>query len=166
MRFAKLMVIFGLASGAAMSGAAAKDWKAVRFGMDATYAPFESVAANGDIVGFEVDYGKALCAKMKVTCTFQNQDWDGVIPALMASKFDVIFSSMNITEERKKKVIFSDMYYATPPVMVRPGQQQEQRHLPGRPQGQDDRHAILDGLRQLLGEVLQGFGDQALSDAG
>ncbi len=44
MRFAKLMVIFGLASGAAMSGAAAKDWKAVRFGMDATYAPFESVA--------------------------------------------------------------------------------------------------------------------------
>ncbi len=46
MRFAKLMVIFGLASGAAMSGAAAKDWKAVRFGMDATYAPFESVAAQ------------------------------------------------------------------------------------------------------------------------
>ncbi len=118
MRIAKLMVVFGLASGAVMSGAVAKDWKAVRFGMDATYAPFESVAANGDIVGFEVDYGKALCAKMKLTCTFQNQDWDGVIPALMADKFDVIFSSMNITEERKKKVIFSDMYYATPPVMV------------------------------------------------
>ncbi len=60
----------------------------------------------------------ALCEKMKVTCTFQNQDWDGIIPSLLAGKFDVIFSSMNITDERKKKVMFSDMYYATPPVFA------------------------------------------------
>ena len=118
MRLVHTMLTFGLATLAGLSGAVAKDWKTVRFGTDATYAPFESVAANGDIVGFEVDYGNALCAKMKVTCTFQNQDWDGVIPALMAKKFDVIFSSMNITDERKKKVLFSSMYYATPPVLV------------------------------------------------
>ena len=98
--------------------AEAKDWKVVRFGTDATYAPFESVTPSGDIVGFEVDYGMALCKKLSLTCTFQNQDWDGIIPALMANKFDVIFSSMNITDERKKKVSFSDMYYATPPVFV------------------------------------------------
>ena len=63
--------------------------------MDATYPPFESVDPKGEIVGWEVDYGNALCAKMKVTCTFQNQDWDGIIPALLAGKFDVILSSMN-----------------------------------------------------------------------
>ena len=55
---------------------------------------------------------------MKVTCTFQNQDWDGVIPALLSGKFDVIFSSMNMTPERAKRVLFSDMYYATAPVWV------------------------------------------------
>ena len=118
MRVAKLLSFVGLAACLAASTASAKDWKTLRIGMDATYAPFESVVANGDIVGFEVDYGKALCEKMKVTCTFQNQDWDGIIPALLAGKFDVIFSSMNITDERKKKVLFSDMYYATPPVFV------------------------------------------------
>ena len=98
--------------------AAAKDWKTVRFGMDASYAPFESVTPSGEIVGFEVDYAKAICAKLNLTCTFQNQDWDGIIPSLLAGKFDVIFSSMNITDERKKKVIFSDIYYATPPVFA------------------------------------------------
>ncbi len=118
MRMVKTVFTVGLMTLAGLSGAVAKDWTSLKFGTDATYPPFESVAANGDITGFEVDYGMALCAKMKVTCTFQNQDWDGIIPALLSKKFDVIFSSMNITDERKKKLIFSDMYYATPPVMV------------------------------------------------
>ena len=55
---------------------------------------------------------------MKVTCTTQNQDWDGIIPALLSGKFDVIFSSMNMTPARAQKVLFSDMYYATAPVWV------------------------------------------------
>jgi polar amino acid transport system substrate-binding protein len=114
----KLLALFALAAGLAASSASAKEWKTVRFGTDATYAPFESVDPSGKIVGFEVDYGMALCERMKLTCTFQNQDWDGIIPSLLAGKFDVIFSSMNITDERKKKVIFSDMYYATPPVFA------------------------------------------------
>jgi polar amino acid transport system substrate-binding protein len=118
MRFAKLLVLIGVATGLAVSAARAKDWTTVRFGMDASYAPFESVNPKGEIVGFEVDYANALCKKMNLTCTFQNQDWDGIIPALLADKFDVIFSSMNITAERAKKVIFSDMYYATPPVFA------------------------------------------------
>lgn len=96
----------------------AKEWTTVRIGMDATYAPFESVDPQGKIVGFEVDYANALCAKMHVTCTFQNQDWDGVIPALLGSKFDAIISSMNLTPARAKRVLFSDVYYATAPVWV------------------------------------------------
>lgn len=115
------MVRFGLALavGVLLAGpVAAKDWTTVRFGMDATYPPFESVNSSGQIVGFEVDYAKALCVKMKVTCTFQNQDWDGVIPALLSGKFDVIFSSMNMTPARAQRVLFSEMYYATAPVWV------------------------------------------------
>ncbi len=106
-----------LAAGLAAT-AHAKEYTALRFGMDAAYPPFESVNSKGDIVGFEVDYAKALCERMKVTCTFQNQDWDGIIPSLIAGKFDVIFSSMNVTAERAKRVAFSDTYIATPPVIA------------------------------------------------
>lgn len=98
--------------------AGAKEWTAVRIGTDATYAPFESVDPQGKIIGFEIDYANALCAKMKVTCTFQNQDWDGILPALLGGKFDVVISSMNLTPARAKRVAFSDVYYATPPVWV------------------------------------------------
>ena len=110
--------LLGLAAAVSSQSAVAKDWKTVRIGMDATYPPFESVNPQGEIVGFEVDYAKDLCAKMQVTCTFQNQDWDGIIPALLSGKFDVILSSMNETPARSKLVAFSDVYYATPPVWV------------------------------------------------
>ena len=121
MKIAKALALIGLATCLAGASADAKEWKTVRFGMDATYPPFESVDPSGKIVGFEMDYANALCAKMKVTCTFQNQDWDGMIPALLSGKFDVIFSSMNMTPARAQKVLFSDMYYATAPVWVTPG---------------------------------------------
>ncbi len=98
--------------------AQAKEWTTVRIGMDATYPPFESVDPQGKIVGFEVDYANLLCGKMHVTCTFQNQDWDGIIPALLAGKFDAVVSSMNETPARAKRVLFSDVYYATAPVWV------------------------------------------------
>lgn len=117
MRGLKVLALVGLASWLA-GAASAKDWKTVRVGTDATYPPFESVDAKGQIVGFEIDYMNALCARMHVTCTFQNQDWDGIIPALLSGKFDVIVSSMNATPARAKKVLFSDVYYATAPVWV------------------------------------------------
>jgi len=100
--------------------AQAKEWKTVRIGIDATYPPFESVNAKGEIVGWEVDYANELCKRMKVTCTFQNQDWDGIIPALIAGKFDMIMSSMSITPPRQKLVDFSVPYYFIPPVFVGP----------------------------------------------
>jgi len=117
----KLLTLLGLATLLAGASAQAKEWTTVRMGMDATYPPFESVDPSGQIVGFEVDYGKALCAKMHVTCTFQNQDWDGIIPSLLAGKYDVIFSSMNMTPARAQKVLFSEMYYATAPVWITQG---------------------------------------------
>ncbi len=117
MRLSRITALVALAATLA-HGAAAKEWTTVRIGTDATFAPFESVTPTGEIVGFEIDYAKALCAKVKVTCSFQNQDWDGIIPALLGNKFDVIFSSMNITPARARRVIFSDWYYALSPVFA------------------------------------------------
>lgn len=98
--------------------AAAKEWKTVRIGTDATYAPFESQDANGNFIGFDMDIARALCDEMKVTCEFSNQDWDGIIPALNAGKIDAIYSSMSITEERLKQIDFTDKVYNTPPALV------------------------------------------------
>ncbi len=118
MKIKALLSTLGLAACLAASAANAKDWTTIRVGMDATYPPFESVDSKGQIVGWEVDYANNLCSRMHVTCTFQNQDWDGIIPALLSGKFDVILSSMNETPPRAKRVLFSDVYYATAPVWV------------------------------------------------
>ena len=102
----------------ACSFAAAKEWKTIKIGSDATYPPFESIDSSGKIVGFDIDILNAICDELKLTCEYINQDFDGIIPALIAGKFDVIDSSISITEERKKTIDFTDKYYNTPPAIA------------------------------------------------
>lgn len=98
--------------------AAAKEWTRIRIGTEGAYPPFNFVDAAGRIRGFDVDIAQAICAREKVTCEVVAQDWDGLIPALLAGKFDAIFASMSITDERRKAIGFSEKYYQSPSVVV------------------------------------------------
>jgi len=100
------------------SPAWAKDWKTVRFGVDASYAPFESKAPSGELVGFDVDLGNALCAKIGAKAVWVENDFDGMIPALQARKIDGILSSLAVTEKRKRQIDFTDILFETPTRMV------------------------------------------------
>jgi histidine transport system substrate-binding protein len=95
-------------------GVHAKEWTEIRLASEGAYPPFNTIGADGALGGFDIDIGNALCAQMKAKCTWVKQEWDGMIPALNARKFDAIIASMSITEERRKQVDFSDKYYATP----------------------------------------------------
>ena len=84
----------------------------LKMGIEAAYPPFNNKDASGQVVGFDKDIGDALCAKMKAECSVVTSDWDGIIPALNAEKFDFLISSLSITEERKAAVDFTDPYYS------------------------------------------------------
>jgi len=92
----------------------AKDHSKLKLAVDVPYEPFEYRAPDGSLTGFEIDLGNAVCAEIKAECEWIIQAWDGIIPGLLARKYDAIFSSMSITKERAKKVLFSDGYYITP----------------------------------------------------
>ncbi len=86
----------------------------VLVGTEAAYEPFAYKTADGELVGFDIDFTYALCEEMKVECEIIEQDWDGLIPGLLAKKYDVIIASMSITEERMKVIDFAGPYYRAP----------------------------------------------------
>lgn len=100
-----LASLIGLAS----SHAAAQD--EIKFAMEATYAPFEYVDENNQIQGFDVDLANALCEEIDAKCSFHNQPFDSLIPALKFRRYDAAISGIDITEQRLQQVNFTDAYY-------------------------------------------------------
>jgi len=113
MKFLKTVGLAVLGTALAIGGAAAQE-KTVKIATEGAYAPWNFTGAGGKLEGFEVDLANDLCARMKVKCEIVAQDWDGIIPALQAKKYDAIMAGMSITEERKKTIDFSKAYAAGP----------------------------------------------------
>lgn len=93
---------FGTAQGA---GA-----ETLRVGMECTYAPFNYRTADGTLAGYDVDVAKGVAEIIGADLEYVCQQWDGMIPALLANKFDLIVASMSITDSRLEKIDFSSPY--------------------------------------------------------
>ena len=111
----KLLLALALGSLCTLTFAQGKDLKVA---IDPTYEPFTFKTADGKPTGFDVDIANALCEQIKRKCVFVEQVWDSMIPGLMAKKYDVIISSMSITEDRLKQIDFTEKYYNTPSRVV------------------------------------------------
>ncbi len=105
----KFVVLMAVASLFLMGSAHAEK---IRIATEGAYPPFNMKNTKGELIGFDVDIARALCDQMKADCEIVAQDWDGIIPGLLAKKYDAIIASMSITAERQKKVAFTDRYYS------------------------------------------------------
>lgn len=103
--FVVLLVSCSLAQTADLEG------RTVTVGSDTTYPPFETVNAEGEIVGFDVDVVKAICERVNCEAEFVTTAWDGIFPALAAGEFDMVASGVTITDERDKVVDFTVPYF-------------------------------------------------------
>ena len=84
--------------------------KSIRIGTEGAYPPWNNINSAGELEGAEIDFGNEACKRMGVDCEWVTQDWDGIIPALLNGKYDIIIAGMSITEERKQKVNFTNGY--------------------------------------------------------
>lgn len=102
------------AAAAVVAPASAKEWKSVTIATEGAYAPWNLTNPDGTLGGFEVELTKNLCERLKIECKFITSDWDGMIPALKAGKFDMMMDAVSITPEREEVIAFTSPYAATP----------------------------------------------------
>ena len=114
----KFMITAIAGAFALFSMTASADGHALRVGVEGAYPPFSWKESDGSLKGFDIDMAMEVCERLNKECVLIEQEWDGMIPALLAKKFDTIIASMSITEERKKKIDFTVKYYNTPAKLV------------------------------------------------
>ena len=96
-------VVLTLSSGLALAAP-------VTIATDATFPPFESIDANGKLVGYDIELMEAVCEEAKLECNIIAASWEGMIPGLMSRKYDALISQLTVTEARRKSMAFSDIY--------------------------------------------------------
>ncbi|MCA1490203.1 transporter substrate-binding domain-containing protein [Ensifer sp. NBAIM29] len=104
------MVLVALATGSAHAENRPTE---ITIATEGAYEPWNFTGPDGKLAGFEVDLANDLCARMEIKCNIVAQDWDGLIPSLIAKKFDVIMASMIVTEKRLAVISFSEPYAPT-----------------------------------------------------
>jgi octopine/nopaline transport system substrate-binding protein len=85
-------------------------WSTIRIATEGAYVPWNFTGAGGKLEGYEIDLANDLCTRMKAKCEIIGQDFDGLIPALNAKKFDAIMAGVSITEKRLQSIDFSRPY--------------------------------------------------------
>ncbi|MFW0754130.1 transporter substrate-binding domain-containing protein [Pseudomonas sp. H11T01] len=110
----KNVIRFASACAMVIAGTSGAQAEVLKIATEGAYPPFNYVDSDNTLHGFDVDIANALCERMKVECKIVAQDWEGIIPALMAKKYDAVVASMIATDERKKKIAFTNHYYRTP----------------------------------------------------
>lgn len=92
--------------------------KTIHIATEGTYKPFSTTKADGSLSGFDVELMRALCDEMKAKCEIKPQDWDGLLPGLIAKKYDAVIDAISITKERQAQVDFTDPYFTNTLVFV------------------------------------------------
>ncbi|MEI9406992.1 transporter substrate-binding domain-containing protein [Mesorhizobium argentiipisi] len=90
--------------------ARAQSERVISIASEGASPPWDGTNDKGELYGYDIDVGRELCRRIAIKCTFVPQDWDGIIPALLVGKFDIIMSGMAITEKRKQSIAFSVPY--------------------------------------------------------
>ena len=112
------LTVLALLVAVATTPAFAKDWTKVRVASEGAYPPWNSIDASGKLVGFDIDVMNEVCARVKLECTMQAQEWKTIIPSLNAGKYDAIIAGMMITEKRLKAIDFAGPYAKTPSTLA------------------------------------------------
>lgn len=87
----------------------------VRIATEGAYAPWNFLNDDGQPAGYEIDLGNAICESAGLTCEFIINDWDSIIPNLLAGNYDAIMAGMSITEERLETIDFTQNYFPPDP---------------------------------------------------
>ncbi len=115
MKLIRLTAIAGAVLAVCFSiGDASAQNRKIKVATEGAYAPWNFVNSAGKLEGFELDLGAELCKRAKLDCEFVAQDWDGIMPSLLAKKYDAIMAGMNITPKRMETINFTAPYAAGP----------------------------------------------------
>jgi len=87
----------------------------VRIGTEGAYAPWNFLDDSGKVAGYEIELGNELCKRAALECTWVVNEWDTIIPNLVAGNYDAIMAGMTITDERKQSIDFSENYFPPDP---------------------------------------------------